>query len=135
LAWQPCGILIGGAPVALSNIAYEDPDLIDLLTDADIEALAEGSRALPRDVRDAGGRWRTVLDQIGVCATIGTTELLEGFEQSLFQPKEPVWWVKAARVLVKTHTDEELFNVPFWLTDEGRAVSANPKALRPSRSF
>jgi hypothetical protein len=128
-AWlgNHAAILIGGAPVALSNITYEDPDLIDLLTDADIEALAEGSRALPRDVRDAGGRWRTLLDQIGVCATVGTTELLEGFEQSLFQPKQPSWWVKAARVLVETHADEELFNVPFWLTDEGRAVVCKPE--------
>src|SRR6185437_10331755 len=115
-----------GAPVALSDIAYECADLSDLLTDADIEALAEGSRALPRDVRDAGGRWRTVLDQIGVCATVGTTELLEGFKQSLFQPKGPSWWVKAAHVLVETHAEEELFNVPFWLTDEGHAVVCKP---------
>jgi hypothetical protein len=70
-------IVIGGAPVALSDIAYEYVVLSDLLTDADIEALAEGSRALPRDVRDAGGRWRTVLDQIGVCATVSTSELLQ----------------------------------------------------------
>lgn len=119
---EHAAILIGGAPVALSDIAYEYADLSDLLTDADIEALAEGSRALPRDVRDKGGRWRTVLDQIGVCATVGTTELLEGFKQSLFQPKGASWWVKAARALVETHADEELFDVPFWLTDEGRAV-------------
>lgn len=120
-------ILIGDAPVALSNITYEYADLSDLLIDADIEALAEGSRALPRDVRDEVGRWRTVLDQIGVCATVGTTELLEGFKQSLFQSKGPSWWVKAAHVLVETHADAELFNVPFWLTDEGRAVVCKPK--------
>lgn len=127
-AWlgDNAAILIGGSPVALSNIAYEDADLSDLLTDVDIEALAEESRALPRAFRDPGGRWRTVLDQIGVCATVGTTELLEGFKQSLFQPKEAGWWVKAARVLVETHADEELFNVPFWLTDEGRAAVCKP---------
>ncbi|TPI59848.1 DUF3883 domain-containing protein [Mesorhizobium sp. B3-1-3] len=124
---EHAAILIGGAPVALSNIAYEYAYLSDLLTDADIEALAEGSRALPRDVRDEGGRWRTVLDQIGVCATVGTTELLEGFKQSLFQPKGPSWWVKAARLLVEIHADEELFDVPFWLTDEGRAVVCKRK--------
>lgn len=123
-AWlgDHAAILIGGEPVALSNIAYEYADLSELLTDADIEAVSKGLRALPRDVRDASGRWRIVLDQIGICATVGTTELLEGFEQSLFQPKGPSWWVKAARVLVETHTDEELFDVPFWLTDEGCAV-------------
>lgn len=115
-------ILIDGAPIALSDIAYEYKDLSDLLTPADIEALAEGSRALPQDVRDEGGRWRTALDQIGVCATVGTTELLEGFRQSRFQSKGPSWWVKAARVLVQIHADEELFDVPFWLTDAGRAV-------------
>ena len=120
-------ILIGGAKVALASIAYEHAGLSDLLTDADIEALAEGSRALPRDVRDAGGRWRTVLDQIGVCATVGTTELLEGFKQSLFRPKGPSWWVNAARVLVETHADEELFDVPLWLTDESRAVVCKRK--------
>ncbi len=120
-------ILIGGEPVALSDIAYEHADLSDLLTDADIQALAEGSRALPRYVRDAGGRWRTVLDQIGVCTNVGTTELLEGFKQSLFRAKGPSWWVQAARVLVETHADEELFEVPFWLTDEGRAVVCKRK--------
>jgi len=120
-------ILIDGEPVALPDIAYEDDDLSGLLTLANIEALAEGSRALPLDVRDADGRWRTVLDQIGVCAIVGTTELLEGFKQSLFQPKEPSWWVKAARVLVETHIDEELFDVPFWLTEEGRAVVCKPE--------
>lgn len=124
---EHAAILIRGASVALSDIAYEHAGLSDLLTDVDIEALAEGSRALPRDVRDAGGRWRTVLDEIGVCATVGTTELLEGFKQSLFQPKEPSWWVRAARVLVETHAGEELFDVPFWLTDEGRAVVCKPQ--------
>ncbi|MCW0232560.1 MAG: DUF3883 domain-containing protein [Ferrovibrio sp.] len=116
-------VLIGGAHVALSNIAYEHAGLSDLLMDADIEALAEGSRALPRDIRDAGGRWRAVLDQIGACTIIGTTELLEGFKKSVFQPKRPSWWVKAARVLVETHVNEELFDTPFWLTDKGSAVA------------
>jgi hypothetical protein len=119
---ENAAILIGGAPVALSGIAYELVELSELLTSADIEALAEGPRALPREVRDADGRWRTVLGQIGVCANVGTTELLGGFKQSLFQPKGPAWWVKAARALVEIHADEELFDVPFWLTDEGRAV-------------
>ena len=120
-------ILIGGESVALSDIAYEYSALSELLTDADIVALASGSRALPRDFRDAGGRWREVLDRIGVCASVGTTELLEGFKQSLFQPKGPRWWVKAARVLVETHADEELIDMPFWLTDDSRAVVCKRK--------
>lgn len=119
-------IVVGGVTVALSQIAYEDAELSDLLTDADIEELVKGLRALPRDVRDAGSRWRTVLDEIGVCATVGTTELLEGFKQSLFEPKSASWWVKAARVLVENHIDEELFHVPLWLTDNGRAVECKP---------
>ncbi|WP_187313289.1 sacsin N-terminal ATP-binding-like domain-containing protein [Lysobacter capsici] len=139
---ENAAILIGGAPIALSDIAYEFVGLSELLTSADIEALADGSRALPRDVRDADGRWRTVLDQIGVCANVGTTELLEGFKQSLFQPKGPNWWVKAAHALVGVHADEELFDVPFWLTDEGRAVvckrggtTARPLVLGGECSF
>ncbi len=124
---EHAAIPIGGAPVALSDIAYEDADLSDLLTDADIQAMAEGSWALPRDFRDIGGRWRAALDEIGVCTTVGTTELLKGFRQSQFQPKGPSWWAKAARVLVEIHPDEELFDVPFWLTDEGRAVVCKPE--------
>lgn len=124
---QRAAVLIDGTPVTLSEIAYEKVGLSDLLTDADIGALTEGSRALPRDVRDDTGRWRKVLDEIGVCATIGTTELLEGFRRSLFQRKSPSWWVKAARLLVETHADDGLFDVPFWLTDEGRAVVCKHK--------
>jgi hypothetical protein len=64
------------------------------------------------------------------------TDLLEGFKQSLFQPKGPSWWVKAAHVLVATDADEELFNVPFWLTDEGRAVVCKPEgALNAVAAF
>lgn len=129
---EHAAILIGDEPVALSEITYEHPDVSDLLTDVDIEVLADGSRALPRGVRDAGGRWRTVLDQIGVCTTVGTTELLEGFKQSLFQPKGSSWWLKAARVLVETHADEELFDVPFWLTNESRAVVCKRKGATAS---
>ena len=113
-------------PVRLPMLAYEAEELTELLTVPDIEALAESKSALPGAVRDAGGRWRTVLDEIGVSTLIDSGDLLAGFNGALFKDKSPAWWVKAARIFVEHHPDEELFDAPIWLSDDGHTLVCLP---------
>jgi hypothetical protein len=116
-------VSVGSKAVELTEISYEVPELSGLLTAADIAAMAPEKYALPEASRDQAGRWRLVLDTIDVSEVIDTTRLLAGFTGGLFAQKEPAWWVCAAECLTGYHYDDELFGVPFWLTDEGTPVS------------
>ena len=121
-------IMIGRECVPLSAIVYEADSLIGLLSPKDLEVLVRGCRALPTDVRDDAGRWREVLDELAVATRADTTELLEGFTRGLFAEKDANWWADAALRLTANHpVEDDLFDVPFWLTDELRAVPCQPK--------
>lgn len=121
-------VSIGTDLVLLKDIAYEEETLTGLVAVPDTEALAPGKRALSPSVRDSQGRWRRVLDLLGVSTTIGTDDLLRGFDDALFAPKEPTWWVRAARCLTLHHTEiDELFGRRFWLAEDGRALACYPR--------
>ena len=77
-------LLMDGRLVTLANTAYEYEDLTKLLDRNDVEALSEGKNAISPDVRDRGGRWRQVLDDIDVSQTIGLDELLKGMADGYF---------------------------------------------------
>ena len=116
-------IAVGQEYIPLSDLAYEDESLGGLLAAADIEVLVPESRALSTDVRDESGRWREILQELDVATEVGTTELVDGFMRGLFADKDPVWRVEASRRLTANHTaQDELFGVPFWLTDDERSV-------------
>ena len=121
-------IVIGRGRVPLSALAYEAKSLMGLLSPKDLEALVRGRRALPTDVRDDAGRWREALDELAVATRADTAELLEGFARGLFAENDAHWWVEAALRLTANHpAEDELFDVPYWLTDEFRAVPCQPK--------
>jgi hypothetical protein len=69
------------------------------------------------------GRWRMVLDQVAVSAVLGTTELLAGFEKSLFHDKPAAWWVSAADRIAAHHPEAGILGAPFWLTADSRAIA------------
>jgi hypothetical protein len=115
-------VLLPTGSVPLLQVSYEEECLTPLLENADIEALAANTRALSHSVRDSAGRWRLVLDEIGVCAVVETGDVLEGFAVNLFSLKSPPWWVAAATILVENHPDDDLFEKPYWLSDDGRAL-------------
>lgn len=119
-------IRVGSDLVPLAAIAYEARVLAGFLAPGDIIALASQSHALPESIRDAAGRWRSVLDAIAVSKVIGTTELLNGFDGSLFAANDPLWWVEAAGRLTTFHARNALFGRPFWLSDDGRALACRP---------
>jgi len=55
--------------------------------------------------------------------TLGTGELLEGFEKNLFVEKDPGWWVNAAYLLIENHYNiNDLYKRPFWLSDDLRLL-------------
>lgn len=115
-------VKIGTDAVPLSRVAYEVPELSDLLTEEDVAALSPKSYALPEASRDAAGRWRQVLDEIGVSQVVGISAFLEGFSNGQFAAKDIRWWLRAAARLVEDHDEDALFGVPFWLTDGEGAV-------------
>ncbi|WP_162561696.1 sacsin N-terminal ATP-binding-like domain-containing protein [Yoonia vestfoldensis] len=115
-------IQLSGDPVPLDRIAYESDELTSLLSASDIKLLSEGMDALPLTLRGTGSRWRSALGQIGVSLRIGTAELLAGFGKRLFIEKAPEWWVSADRILVESHSDDEIFGVPIWLSNDLRAL-------------
>ena len=121
-------IIIGRGRVSLSALVYEAKSLMGLLSPKDLEVLVRGRRALPTDVRDDAGRWREVLDELAVATRADTAELLKGFARGLFAENDAHWWVDAALRLTANHPAEDgLFDVPYWLTDELRAVPCQPK--------
>ena len=107
----------------LSEIAYEAPELSDILTAEDVSALSPHSRTLPQSSRDPSGRWRRVLDEIAVSQVVGLPDLLKGLSGRKFAAKAPQWWVRAAARLVEHHDNDALFGEPIWLTDGNTAVS------------
>lgn len=120
---------VGHECVPLCDLAYEAKSLSGLLTPDDLQTMVRDGRALPTDVRDDAGRWREVLDELDVSTKIDTAELLDGFAGGLFAGKDVPWWVEASYRLTLSHANKnELFGVPFWLTDDGRPVPCRPKA-------
>lgn len=117
-------VKIGAETIPLAGIAYESPELCDLLSPEDLSALSPESHTLPVTSRDGPGRWRQVLDEIGVSHVIGVVAFLKGFSDGVFAAKEDKWWVRAAARLVQHQDDDNaLFGAPFWLTDGRMAVS------------
>lgn len=116
-------LLMDGGLVTLTNTAYEYEHLTELLDGKDVEELSEGKNAISPGVRDRAGRWREVLDDIGVSQTIGFGELLKGMADGYFNIKPVEWWVEAGAKVVEIHPDEQIFGAPFLLTTDGRTVS------------
>jgi hypothetical protein len=116
-------LLLESGPAGLAEIAYESVALEQLLTEADVRQLSSGRSPLPASARDADGRWRKVLDVLGVSTVVGTGDLVEGFRAAAFAEKNIGWWIEAAARLTAHHDAEELFGVPCWLTSEGVPVA------------
>jgi hypothetical protein len=126
-------LLIGGQMIALDAIAYESSALEGLLDDEDVQRLAEGATALRSDPRDPDGRWRRVLDAIGVSTIVGVDALAVGFRESRFGDRDVDWWVRAADRLTRNLTIAALKNIPCWLTDQLApvGVAAKGETARP----
>ena len=115
-------------PKALADIAYEQEDLEALLTEADIERLRPGSVAMPRAGRDAEGRWRRVLDELGQCEVVGTVDALEVVDGQ--RERGPEWYVSFAALAERHGLTVEFSARPGILLEDGVAT-ARPKQEDP----
>jgi hypothetical protein len=97
-----------GGRRALADLVFEERRLDGLLTADDQERLRPELAALVEEQRDGGGRWREVLEELGVSQRIETTEALEVFDQEDLDlgPREPEWFVALASAAI----DDYAFN-------------------------
>lgn len=116
-------LLMNGSRVPLAKTSYEDENLSDLLSPADVEALWVGTKAITPDARDKAGRWRLVLNELGASRTAGFDELLRGMAEGLFSSKPVDWWVEAGAQITATHPDEKIFGAPFLLSIDGQPLA------------
>ncbi len=116
-------ILIDGEYILLAETAYEVENLTPLLDSDDVQNLSGGKKVIPRDIRDTEGRWRLVLDDIGVCQVVDSGRLLTGMAGGHFVSKSPQWWVEAGAILVESYPSEKIFGQPFLLSADQQVVS------------
>lgn len=112
--------------ISLGRISYEDPALQELLRPEDYKILAEGRSMLPREVRDSQGRWRKVLDDLGIVSRISVVNALKliSFE-SAAEERTPRWFIQLGAAALEDGLNAELQKLPCIIT-------ANPKrALVP----
>lgn len=110
----------------LSDISYEEQRLSALLTEEDLAALAPEHLPLLHQLRDQRGRWRRVVEALGVSRQITSEQLIKGMATGIFAKKGAAWWVEAAATLTKACPPEQIFAAPIWLCDKGYLVGCQP---------
>lgn len=110
-----------GGPTALAEIAYEHEDLEALLTEADVERLRPNSFGMPRAGRDAEGRWRLVLDELGQCEVVEVIDALEVIDGQGDRKLE--WYVSFAALAERHRLTNEFSVRPGILLDDGVATA------------
>ena len=115
-------------PTALADIAYEQEDLEALLTEADIERLRPTSIAMPRAGRDAEGRWRRVLDELGQCDVVGIVDALKVVDGQ--GERGPEWYVSFAALAERHGLTVEFSARPGILLEHG-VTTARPQQGDP----
>lgn len=110
----------------LSEIAYEEQRLTALLTEEDLAALATEHLPLVKQLRDQRGRWRRVIEALGVSRQITPEQLIDGMANGIFAGKASAWWVEAAATLTKACPREQIFAAPIWLCDKGYLIGCQP---------
>ncbi|MBR8010535.1 sacsin N-terminal ATP-binding-like domain-containing protein [Burkholderia vietnamiensis] len=115
-------------PTALADIAYEHEDLEALLTEADVERLRPNSVAMPRGGRDAEGRWRQVLDELGQCEVVEVIDALNVVDGQVERGAE--WYVSFA-ALAERHQLTEKFSARPGILLDGGVTTARPQQGDP----
>jgi|HubBroStandDraft_4_1064222.scaffolds.fasta_scaffold03219_6 hypothetical protein len=119
----------------LSETAYEELALDGLLTDGDQTALAPGRFPVSASTRDPEGRWRDVMEELGVSQCITVTEALAMFDWSDEElgDREPSWYVRMARAAIDDGLTEALLWKRCILLADGTRVEppghSDPQSL------
>lgn len=100
--------LIGPDPArSLAMVAYSDAQIEDLLDGNDYLEVG-GAQELPVALRDAGGRWRSVLETIGLSRKISLLELMQACERPL-EHRPPSWFLSLAHRCLEAGKPDLLF--------------------------
>jgi hypothetical protein len=119
----------------LQQLVYEDEELDGLLTREDQEHLSPGRFAVVPDFRDADGRWRRVLRELGRSKSIEVEEALELFDQADDElgAREPSWYVAMARAAIDADLFSDFLHKQSVLLADGRRVESpggsDPRSL------
>jgi hypothetical protein len=112
----------------LSRIVYEEKALESVLSPTDQELLAEGHFALQPEHRDASGRWREVLAELGESHLLTITDALRIFDHPEHLPgRDPSWFVEIAALAVEAGLFLEFVAKAGILLADGRVVSCPEK--------
>lgn len=109
----------------LASLAYESAPLELLLTEEDVEHLRPDSVAMPQAGRDAVGRWRAVLDELGESELIELPEALDVLDGD--PTRSPEWYVAFAALAEEEGLSADFISRPSILLDDG-TVTAGPQA-------
>lgn len=110
--------------VRLAELAYEESSLDQLLSDADQRALAPEYEPMRAEWRDQSGRWRAVLEELGVSHRIEATtalDLLDLDEEGL-GIRDVRWFIKLADAALTTGVLDEWAEKRGVLLADGRRV-------------
>lgn len=111
----------GAGATPLPDLAYEEDELEPLLTEKDVERLRPDSVAMPRAGRDARGRWRLVLDELGQSEVVGLTDALRVVDGDT--GRSPRWYVTFAALAESHDLTSDLISRPGILLDDGTATA------------
>jgi hypothetical protein len=107
---------------ALSHIAYEANELEELLTEQDVERLRPELVAMPRSGRDAQGRWRLVLNELGESQLVDIAEALDVVDGD--PARSPAWYVTFAALAEQHGLSRQFTSRPGILLADGTATAA-----------
>lgn len=114
----------GGSDLRLSELAYEDDGLSSILNAGDVVLLSGRLGFAGPGLRDGDGRWRRVLDALGVAARIGANDVMRAAAAGAFAAKPPSWWADLASHVAEGGHAHLLLDAPVWLRDDGKRVAA-----------
>jgi hypothetical protein len=116
-------ISLGDREVRLSDLAFEAPELTEVLTAADVEAIRPGTVCLPKHARDSDERWRSVLLEMFDAAELHVAEALRLLDLDASPGKAPEWFVQFTAIAIANGEGEGLFARPSVLLASGERTT------------
>jgi hypothetical protein len=114
----------GGRKLGLADIAFEDEQLTGLLTAEEAKRLSQGGTLLPAGLRDPGGRWREVLEQLDISTRLGPDDVrpILSWSDSDLAHRDGLWFSRLTAVLLAADPDAT-WNDHCLVLGDGRRAS------------
>lgn len=113
-----------GKKVGLAALCYEVEALEGLVTENDLAALCEDKHPLGASFRDAEGRWRGLLTDLGDSTALEVEDAVEmlGWDDDDLGNRSGEWFVALAVAAVDAECEYELFDTWSLLLNDGSRV-------------